>query len=124
MKGTWSLEALYFEVSKLSWSFFCLAGTLLRVQSSFLCMLWVLFPTLGRMLLDRMYEDGLRRRDKDFRWLAIHLVSLFVPLLLNITMIYATFIMFIPIMGRSGSAINPDLLIGCLTVAMTLATIR
>ena len=60
----------------------------------------------------------------DLRWLLVHLCSLFFPLLMNISMIYATFIMFIPIMGRSGSSINPDLLIGCLTVAMTLATIR
>ncbi len=98
------------------------------------------------MILDRLYEQGVQKKEKgaiswpcemqavctnncdrsysDITWLMIHLFSLIIPLLLNLTMIYATFIMFIPIMGRSGSAINPDLLIGCLTVAMTLATIR
>ena len=60
----------------------------------------------------------------DWVWLAIHLLSLFVPLVLSISMTYATFMMFIPIMGRAGSALNPDLLIGCKAVSMTLATIR
>ncbi len=119
IKGNWTVEMLYFEVSKLAWTLFTLVLTIMRVQSSFFCMAWVLFPMAGRLLLDKLYVT----RKKDLRWLIIHLLSLFVPLILSMSMIYATFVMFIPIMGRSGSAINPDLLIGCKAVSMTLATI-
>ena len=127
MTGNWAVESMYFEVSRLVWTVFTLLFTLLRLQSSFFFMTWVLFPGLGRMLLTKLYEGetlGKKRKEKDWKWLAIHLSSLFVPLVLSISMTYATFIMFIPIMGRAGSAVNPDLLIGCKAVSMTLATIR
>jgi hypothetical protein len=39
-------------------------------------------------------------------------------------LIYTTFTMFVPIMGRAGSAVNPDLLIGYKAASMTLATMR
>ena len=56
--------------------------------------------------------------------MAIHMASLVVPLILNMCLIYTTFTMFIPIMGRAGSAVNPDLLIGYKAASMTLATMR
>ena len=58
----------------------------------------------------------------DWKWLVIHLLSLFVPLTLNMYLINMTFAMFVPIMGRAGSAINPDLLIGYKAAIMSLAT--
>ena len=68
--------------------------------------------------------DILKYSTVDWLWLAIHLLSLTVPMILSITITYATFMMFIPIMGRAGSVMNPDILIGCKAVFMTLATIR
>jgi hypothetical protein len=56
--------------------------------------------------------------------MALHLASLVIPLILNMCLIYTTFTMFIPIMGRAGSAVNPDLLIGYKAASMTLATMR
>ena len=53
----------------------------------------------------------------------LHLVSLLVPLIINLYLIYTSFTMFIPIMGRSGSTMNPDLIIGYKAVSMTLGTI-
>ncbi len=43
---------------------------------------------------------------------------------MGLVMFYSTFVMFIPIMGRAGPAVNPDILIGCIAVCMTLASIR
>ena len=43
---------------------------------------------------------------------------------MNMTTIFGSYALFIPIMGRAGSAVNPDLVIGCKTVVMTLASIR
>ena len=54
--GVWVIESLYFEVSKLIWTTFTLLMTLFRLKSSFFCMVWVFFPMVGRILLERLYE--------------------------------------------------------------------
>jgi hypothetical protein len=98
--------------------------TILRLKSSFFCMFWVLFPMTGRFILERMYDrTAVQRKPKDWKWLVIHLFSLTIPLIMMMYLIYMTFTMFIPIMGRSGSFINPDLIIGYKAASMTLATI-
>lgn len=62
--------------------------------------------------------------DTDWKWVALHFISLTIPLILNMYLIYTTFTMFVPIMGRAGSAVNPDLLIGYKAASMTLASMR
>lgn len=121
--GLWVIESMYFEISKLVWTFFTLVMTLLRLKSSFFCMIWVLFPMTGRVVLDQIYDrTAVKKKPKDWKWLMVHLSSLCVPLILNMYLIYTTFAMFIPIMGRAGSSINPDLLIGYKAASMALAT--
>lgn len=122
--GIWIIESLYFEVSKLIWSFFTLTMTVAGIKSSFFCMSWVLFPMLGRYVLEKIYDSSpTQRRQKDSKWVLIHLISLLVPLIFNAYLIYNTFAMFIPIMSRVGASINPDLIIGLKAALMTLATI-
>jgi hypothetical protein len=38
---------LLMQVSRLFWLLFTLVMTLARLKSSFFCMIWVLFPSLG-----------------------------------------------------------------------------
>ena len=122
--GVWVIESLYFEVSKLIWTLFTLVLTVLRLKSSFFCMSWVLFPMVGRMVLDRVYDvSPAKRRQKGLKWLLVHLTSLLLPLIMHMCLIHTTFTMFIPIMSRSGSAVNPDLIIGFKAASMTLAMI-
>jgi hypothetical protein len=54
----------------------------------------------------------------------MHFASLVVPLILNMYLIHTAFVMFVPIMGRAGSAVNPDLLIGYKAAFLTLASMR
>lgn len=122
--GVWVIESLYFEVSKLVWTLYTLVMTFLGLKSSFFCMIWVLFPMIGRLVLEKMYDrTAVQRRPKDWKWLVIHLFSLAIPLIMMMYLIYMTFLMFIPIMGRSGSFLNPDLIIGYKAASMTLATL-
>jgi len=122
--GVWIVESLYFEVSKLVWSLITLVMTIARIKSSFFCMVWVVFPMAGRCLLDRMYDSTpTQRKQKDNKWVLIHLISLLVPLMLNMYLIHNIFSMFIPIMSRSGAALNPDTIIGYTAALMTLTTI-
>ena len=77
-----------------------------------------------RCILERIYDKTpAQRKPKDWKWMLLHLVSLLVPLIINLYLIYTSFTMFIPIMGRSGSTMNPDLIIGYKAVSMTLGTI-
>jgi hypothetical protein len=57
-EGKWAIESLYFEVNRLVWTVFTLLLTVLRLQSSYFCMIWVLFPSLGRLILDHIYEKA------------------------------------------------------------------
>merc|ERR1719362_2824181 len=76
---------MYFEVSKLLWTFYTLIMTLLRLKSSFFCMIWVLFPMCGRLLLDQIYDrTAIKKKPKDWKWLMVHLLSVVVPLTFNI----------------------------------------
>ena len=80
VSGNWAVEAMYFEVSRLVWTVFTLLMTLLRLQSSFFVMSWVLFPSLGRFLLNRMYDQGegntkKREKGKHFSMCTEHLLS-------------------------------------------------
>ena len=122
--GVWIIESLYFEVSKLIWTLFTLVMTVFRLKSSFFCMCWVLFPMMGRLFLEKHYDlTPAKRKQKDLKWLLIHLTSLLIPLILHMCLILTTFTMFIPIMSRAGSAVNPDLIIGYKAASMTLALI-
>ena len=77
-----------------------------------------------RSLLERIYDKTpAQRKPRDWKWMVLHLLSLLVPLIINLYLIYTSFAMFIPIMGRSGSTMNPDLIIGYKAVSMTLGTI-
>lgn len=56
---------MYFEVSKLVWTLFTLTMTLLRIQSAYFTMMWVLFPLMGRTLLEKIYDqDGVKKVEK------------------------------------------------------------
>jgi len=98
--------------------------TILGLKSSFFCMIWVFFPMTGRFILEYVYDrTAVQRKPKDWKWLAIHLISLAIPLTMIMYLIYMTFLMFIPIMGRYGSSGNPEFLIGWKSTFMTLATL-
>ena len=52
--------------------------------------------------------------------LVLHFAGILVPSILFINLVYATLLLFIPIMGRAGTASYPDLFIGCLTVSAVI----
>ena len=52
--------------------------------------------------------------------LLLHFAGLLVPMLLVVNLVYATLLLFIPIMGRAGAASYPDSFVGCLTVSAVI----
>jgi len=49
--------------------------------------------------------------------LLLHIISMLLPSVLYISVVYATLLLFIPIMGRAGTNSYPDLFIGLLTTS-------
>jgi len=52
--------------------------------------------------------------------LLLHFAGMLLPTLLLISLIYATLLMFVPVMGRTGTASYPDLFIGCVVVSSVI----
>jgi len=52
--------------------------------------------------------------------LLLHFLGILVPSMLFTSLIYATLMLFVPIMGRAGTVSYPDLFIGCLTVSAVI----
>ena len=48
--------------------------------------------------------------------LLLHFAGMLLPTLLLFSLIYAVLLMFVPIMGRTGTTSYPDLIIGCIVV--------
>jgi len=52
--------------------------------------------------------------------LLLHLSGLLMPSVLLISLVYAVLLLFIPLMGRAGTASYPDLFVGCVVVSAVI----
>ncbi|WAR23339.1 ERMP1-like protein [Mya arenaria] len=83
------------------------------IGSAFMPMLYVLGPLVVR---DRTMwaSKAWNWRDQPWSFVALHLLSLLVPVLMTIYAGHAVFVLFIPIFGRTGTSVNADVAIGAL----------
>jgi len=49
--------------------------------------------------------------------LLLHIVSMLLPSILYMSLVYATLLLFIPVMGRTGTNSYPDLFVGLITTS-------
>lgn len=123
-----ALEKSSFFATQLLWITILVLLTSLRVCSAFLFLLVSLFPLLFRtFLLDILIYPELRKSSDRSMFGLAYVVSMAtsvgLPLMLLIQFHVGMFQMFVPLMGRSGSGIPPDIAIGVLTcISVTSAT--
>lgn len=123
-----ALEKSSFFATQLLWISLLILLTSLRVCSAFLFLLVSLFPLLFRtFLLDILISPELRKSSDRSMFGLAYVVSMVasvgIPLMLTIQLQVGMFQMFIPLMGRSGSIVPPDVIIGLLTcVCVSSAT--
>ncbi|KAL4236001.1 Endoplasmic reticulum metallopeptidase 1 [Mactra antiquata] len=109
----WYNEQLFFEANLTIYSALMLALTLKGIGSAFFPMLFVLGPLFIR---DRTLWILKNKNWKDYpyRFLSLHLASLFPSTLITMYISHAVLVLFIPILGRTGTEVNSDIAIGAI----------
>ena len=123
-----ALEKSSFFATQLVWISLLLLFTALRLCSAFLFLLVCLFPLIFRnFLFDVLISPELRKSSDRSMFGLAYVVSMAtcvgLPLMLYIQFHIGIFQMFVPLMGRSGSQLPPDIAIGVLaSVCVCTAT--
>lgn len=92
---------------RLIWTIILVIGTLCGVRSVYIIMIPVLFNSIFFLLL-----HVFRLQHAIGIWLIVHAASLFVPIVYLLQQVVLLYSFFIPITGRMGAQVNPELLIG------------
>ncbi|XP_037092427.1 endoplasmic reticulum metallopeptidase 1-like [Pollicipes pollicipes] len=112
----WRLEALQYESQRALLLLAMSALAALRVYSSVLFMLFLVFPTVLRSVV----AERLAGVTSGAVHLAVYVLSQLLPVALLFHFVVISTELFIPIMGRAGNSVNPELLIGLLMAAFTI----
>ena len=119
-----SLEKSSFLAIQFLWTVLLIIFTSLHLCSVFILFIIVLFQVLFRcLLLDMLISRELRRGDFAYQvaYILCSVCGTGMPCMMLFLMCMKTFQLFIPIMGRAGSLVPPDLLIGGL-MSLLVAT--
>ncbi|XP_067399139.1 endoplasmic reticulum metallopeptidase 1 [Emydura macquarii macquarii] len=110
------LGEMFFDVSLLVWSIALVLITQLGLCSAFICAMWVVFPLLTKLLIHREFKQ----KGATIRFVMIYMLGMFIPYLYIMYLTWTIFEMFIPIMGRSGTEIPPDVVLAAFIVGSTI----
>ncbi|XP_015914135.1 endoplasmic reticulum metallopeptidase 1 isoform X2 [Parasteatoda tepidariorum] len=117
LRTKWLQEDVYFDAARLVWMMFLLLLELTRLNSSFICCAWVLFPTVIRGLFGNMFSLVGSKGTRETH-LLVHISMQLIPLSLLFYCVWSMYNVFVPIMGRIGAMINPDILVGVFTTSL------
>ena len=112
-----------FLATQLIWTVCLLTLTYLRSCSAFVFLLWVAFP-LALQVLPWYFclQTAIDRNEYGTLWNLTHVflssLGISLPFMLCVQMVDGIFAMFVPLTGRSGSSLPPDLAIGGLAAAL------
>ena len=112
-----------FLATQLIWTVCLLALTYLRLCSAFVFLLWVAFPlTLQGLPWYFCLQTAIDRNKHGTMWNLTHVLlsvlGIGLPFMLCVQLVDGIFAMFVPLTGRSGSSLPPDLAIGGLAAAL------
>ncbi|XP_044876422.1 endoplasmic reticulum metallopeptidase 1 isoform X2 [Mauremys mutica] len=110
------LGEMFFDVSLLVWSIALVLITQLGLCSAFICAMWVAFPLLTKLLTYREFKQ----KGATIRFVMIYMLGMFIPYLYIMYLTWTIFEMFIPIMGRSGTEIPPDVVLAAFILSSTV----
>uniref|UniRef100_A0A8C3ING4 Endoplasmic reticulum metallopeptidase 1 n=1 Tax=Chrysemys picta bellii TaxID=8478 RepID=A0A8C3ING4_CHRPI len=110
------LGEMFFDVSLLVWSIALVLITQLGLCSAFICAMWVAFPLLTKLLTYREFKQ----KGATIRFVIIYMLGMFIPYLYIMYLTWTIFELFIPIMGRSGTEIPPDIVLAAFILSSTV----
>ncbi|GFY53967.1 endoplasmic reticulum metallopeptidase 1 [Trichonephila inaurata madagascariensis] len=117
LREKWVKEDIYFDAARLLWISCLIVLELAKINSSFICCAWALFPLLIRGVLGNFF-NLVGPKGSQASHLTIHIFMQLIPLSLLLYCGWSMYTVFIPIMGRIGAMINPDLLVGLFTTVL------
>ncbi|KAK6315655.1 hypothetical protein J4Q44_G00131790 [Coregonus suidteri] len=109
------LGELYFDVSLLLWCGALVYLTANGICSAYVPMLMVAFPLVTKLLLARKFK----LRGVSVKYYVLYQLGLALPYVHFMFLIWVVFEIFTPILGRSGTAIHPDVVLATL-VTLTI----
>ncbi|KAK6643611.1 hypothetical protein RUM43_005121 [Polyplax serrata] len=103
------LFQMYFDVYQFLWTIILSVTIVLKIRSGYVAWMWVFGPCIG-ILLHRLVKSPLDR-GPDWKWLIYLLLSVSLPVVQHANMQFGCLALFIPIMGRSGTSLNSEVVI-------------
>ncbi|XP_076306930.1 endoplasmic reticulum metallopeptidase 1-like isoform X2 [Tachypleus tridentatus] len=114
-KGSdWEAEDLYYDAVRVIWAVIICLMTRFDIHSAYLPTVLLLFTTAIRSLGGRLCIST-KTKGARLKLIIIHLSSQAIPLVIILYNCWQVFLVFVPIMGRTGAQVNPDLIIGAVT---------
>ncbi|XP_060093352.1 endoplasmic reticulum metallopeptidase 1 [Heteronotia binoei] len=110
------LGEIFFDVSLFFWSIKLASFTYLGFCSAYVSAIWIAFPLLTKLMTYKEFKE----KGATMKFLLIYLLGMFVPCLYLMYLSWITYEMVIPIMGRSGSEIPPDILVAFFVVVSSI----
>uniref|UniRef100_A0A1W7RAI7 FXNA-like protease n=1 Tax=Hadrurus spadix TaxID=141984 RepID=A0A1W7RAI7_9SCOR len=125
-KRDWLSEDKYYDSIRVLWIIITCALGRCNYQVVYVCITWVLFPTIIRSLLGRLLLDfqAVKESGENTRLLVLlHFCMQIVPLVITIYTCWIIYMLLIPNLGRAGSEVHPDVIMGITTALLTFACI-
>lgn len=118
-----ALEKSCFYAVQLLWTILVIIFTYLRVCSAIVFSVWAAFPLVFRALLwDTLFQKSIDEKRQPMLYYTVlvllSVLSLSLPYIWGSLLTVGLYDMFIPLMGRSGSLVSPDIAIGILTAGI------
>ncbi|KAM6468357.1 endoplasmic reticulum metallopeptidase 1 [Liasis olivaceus] len=110
------LGEIFFDVPVVFWSISVALLTYLGISSAFVSSIWVAFPLFTKLMT---YKE-LKEKGATIKFLTVYLLGMFIPYLYLLYLSRIILEMLLPIMGRSGSEIPPDILVAAFIVVMCI----
>ncbi|CAI5796570.1 Hypothetical predicted protein [Podarcis lilfordi] len=110
------LGELFFDVPVVFWSIMLALLTYLGHSSAFVSAIWIVFPLLTKLMT---YKE-LKEKGATMKFLSVYLLGMFIPHVYSLYLNWIIFEMLIPILGRSGSEIPPDVVVAAFIVLATI----
>ncbi|KAL8203185.1 UNVERIFIED_CONTAM: hypothetical protein K2H54_044223, partial [Gekko kuhli] len=110
------LGEVFFDVSLVFWSIMLALFTYLGFCSAFVSAIWVAFPLLTKLMTYKEFKE----KGATMKFLLIYLLGMFVPCLYVMYLSWIAYEMVIPIMGRTGSEVPPDVLVASSVVVSSI----
>ncbi|XP_059612920.1 endoplasmic reticulum metallopeptidase 1-like [Phlebotomus argentipes] len=111
----WTLFQVYYDAIQILWTLLLLMTYTLGIRSGFIALLWVVFSSVQSLISNRAFPDA---RKKSIKWLLLYVLLLGIPFVQSFYLDLGAIGMFVPTMGRTGSAFNSEIIIATMICAM------